>query len=467
MASSQVKGVSERPISIVGDQIVQNLIQVGESDGISPVSLDHTFYGVSPEGVVFSLASMKITETGTNTQTGNLQFNIFDSLGTSTPILEVGEGGMTISGGINVVGGSTTFETSTIEVADKDIVLASGAVANTDLDGGGVILGNTDSGIVSIIYDSTNDTWESSVGFNIASGHSLTIGSNETILSETGLDIGGVNLSSDGLTLSSEVSLGEEGLTIGDISLTTNDGLSIGNEISLNTSGMTLGSTDPVVIDSSGITIGSDLSLNTTTGLMIGDDLSLTPSGGLEIGDAISLTSSGGLSINDITLTTSGLNIGGTDPISLDPSGLSFPDLQLSTTTGLSISDNVSLTSNSLTIGPDEDVVVDNNGISLGSFGSFTKTGGVSLGTGLSLNMDNITIGDTDPTIVDDTSVSLGGKVLMNHDGLYLTNEDAAVYLGGTAWKIAFDPTTQNLLFQFYDSVSGTYVTKTEIKNST
>ena len=466
MSAAFVKGVSDRPISVVGDQIVQNLIQVGESDGVSPVTLDHTFYGISEDGVVFSMASLNITETGTNTQTGSLQFNVFDSTGTSVPVLQVGESGMTVSGGINVVGGNTTFETSTIEVSDKDIVLASGATTSTDLDGGGVILGTEESGTVEITYDSTNNVWDTSTGINIASGHALTIGTDGAVLSETGLDIGGVGLSSSGITLGSSVSLGEDGLTIGDISLTTDDGLTIGSEISLNTTGITLGSTNPVVIDTTGINIGSDLSLNTTTGLMIGTDLSLTPSGGLEIGTDISLTSSGGLEINDISLTTTGLNIGGNEPIILDTNGLSFTDLQLSTTTGLSISDHVNLNSSSLTIGPAEDVVIDNNGVSLGSFGSFTKTGGLSVGTGVNLTDDSITFGATEPTIIDDTSVALGSSVLMNHDGLYLTNEDAAVYLGGTTWKIAYDSVTQNLLFQFYDSASGTYVTKTEMKNS-
>jgi hypothetical protein len=466
MSAAFVRGVSERPISVVGDQFVQNLIQVGESDGINPVTLDHTFYGVSQDGVVFSLASMKITETGTNSQTGNLQFNVFDATGNSNPILAVGDDGLTVSGGINVVGGNTTFETSTIEVADKDIVLASGATSSTDLDGGGVILGNEVSGTVEIVYDSTRNAWDSSVGVNLAPGAAFTIGTDGAILSEEGVKIGDVNISSEGLALSSDVTLNEDGLTIGDISLTTLDGLTIGTEISMNTSGITLGSTDPVVIDTTGISIGTDLSLNKSTGLLIGDDLSLTPLGGLEIGDDISLTSSGGLEINDISLTTSGLNIGGASPISLDPTGLIFPDLQLSTATGLSISDNVGLNSTALTIGPAESVVVDNNGLSLGSFGSLTKTGGLSLGTGASMTSDSVTFGATDPTIVDDTSVSLGNDVLVNHDGLYLTNEDAAVYLGGTTWKIAYDSATQNLLFQFFDSASGTYVTKTEIKHS-
>lgn len=466
MSLSLIRGLSDRPASIVGDQYVQNLVQVGESDGLNPVTLNHTFHGISTEGVIFNLGSVTVSETGTNTQTGTLQFNVFDSNGNTTPVLEIGEEGMTVSGGINVVGGNTTFETSTIEVADRDIVLASGATTNTDLDGGGVIIGNDTSGTVELTYNADTNMWDSTVGLNIQSGHSLTIGTDGAILSESGLEIGDVNLSSDGLTLSTDVSLDEQGLTIGDISLTTNDGLAIGNDISLNTSGMTLGSTNPVVIDTGGISIGTDLSLNTTTGLMIGSDLSLTPSGGLEIGSDISLTSTGGLEINDISLTTSGLNIAGTDPISLDSSGLTFPDLQLSTSTGLAIADDVTLDSTALTIGPAENVVIDNNGISLGSFGSFTKTGGLSLGTGSSLTSDSISFGTTDPTVIDDTSVSLGSDVLLNHDGLFLTNNDAAVFLGGTTWKIAYDSTTQNLLFQFFDSVSGTYVTKTEIKNS-
>ena len=466
MSSAFVKGLSGRPLSVVGDQIVQNLIQVGQSDGVNPVSLDHTYYGVSEDGVVFSLASMTITETGTNTQTGGIQFNVFDSGGVSTPVLEVGGEGMTISGGINVVGGNTTFETSTIEVSDKDIVLASEATTITDLEGGGLILGNSESGTIEILYNGTDDRWESSTGINIASGNSLSIGSDEVILNDAGLNIGDVSLSSNGIELSDDVSLGDDGLTIGDISLTTTHGLNIGTEISMNTSGITLGSVDPVVINTTGINIGTDLSLNTTTGLMIGSDLSLTPLGGLEIGSDISLTSTGGLEINDISLTTTGLNIGGADPIALNPSGLTFPDLQLSTTTGLSISDNVSLDSTSLTIGPAEDVVVDNNGFSLGTFGSLTKTNGLEIGTEMSMTSDSITIGATESTIMDDTSLALGSDVLMNHDGLYLTNEDSAIYLGGTTWKIAYDSTTQNLLFQFFDSVSGTYVTKTEMKNS-
>lgn len=466
MSSAHIKDLSSRPTSVVGDQIVQNLTQAVQSDGINPVTIDHNFYGISEDGTVFTLASITVTETSANSQVGALNFNIYDSSGVATSILDVGSDGMTVAGGINVVGGNTVFETSTIEVADKDLVLASGATTLTDLNLGGLILGTDTSTEITILYDSALNYWNSNVGVNIESGHAFTVGTDETILDGTGLTIGDVSLTSGSLTLSSDVSLNTLGLEIGDISLSAASGLEIGTDISMNTSGITLGSIDPVIIDTTGISIGGDLSLNTTTGLTIGTDLSLTTAGGLEIGSDISLTVGGGLEIDDISLTSAGLSIAGIDPITLDQNGLSFTDLQLSTSTGLAISDDVVLNSTSLTIGPSEDVVIDNNGISLGSFGSFTKTGGLSLGTGSALSSDSITFGTTDPTIVDDTSVSLGSDILLNHDGLYLTSEDACVFLGGTTWKIAYDSSTQNLLFQFYDSVSGTYVTKTEIKNA-
>jgi hypothetical protein len=469
MSTAYIKDLSSRPTSVVGDQIVQNLSQAVQSDGINPVSIDHSFYGIAVDGTIFTLATMTVTETGPNTNTGAISFNVFGENGNKIPVLDVGSDGMTVDGGFNVTGGSTTFETSSIEVEDKDLVLASGASTLTDLNAGGLILGTPESTTITLLYDSALNYWSSNVGINVATGNAITVGTDEAILNGDGLTIGDVSLTSGSLTLSSDVSLNTLGLEIGDISLSAASGLEIGTDITMNTSGITLGSTNPVVINTTGMSIGSDLSLNTTTGLTIGTDLSLTTAGGLEIGTDISLTVAGGLAIDDIALTSDGLTIGNVNPITLDQDGLSFTDLQLSTTTGLSIADDVTLTSTSLTIGPSEEVIIDNNGISLGSFGSFTKTGGlVMAGGSATLEYDSIIFGSVvgEQTIIDDTSVALGSDILMNHDGLYLTNENASVFLGGTKWKISYDSTTENLLFQFYDSVAGTYVTKTEIKNA-
>ena len=60
MSTAYVKDLSRFPTCISGDQIVQNIIQVAQSDGIDAVSLDHDFYGISQEGRVFSLASFRV-----------------------------------------------------------------------------------------------------------------------------------------------------------------------------------------------------------------------------------------------------------------------------------------------------------------------------------------------------------------------------------------------------------------------
>lgn len=108
--TAYVKDLSLYPTSISGDQIVQNLIQVGQSDGIDPVSLDHDFYGISKQGQVFSMASFRVVESGPNTNTGTLELRVYNSSGVSVPILTIGEDGTTVSGSFNVKSEHTSLE---------------------------------------------------------------------------------------------------------------------------------------------------------------------------------------------------------------------------------------------------------------------------------------------------------------------------------------------------------------------
>jgi len=320
MSTLHVKDLSRYPTSISGDQIVQNLIQVGQSDGIDPVSLDHDFYGVSQYGQVFSLASIRAVETGPNTNTGYLEWHVYNSLGVSVPVLSIGEDGVTVTGSFNVKGEHTALETTSVVVEDKDMVLASGATSVTHLDQGGIILGTDESGTKSILYNSVSNNWASNIGINIDAAAAFTVGDTQTILDGTGLTMGEVSLSAGSLKLATDVSLETDGLEIGDVSL--------------------------------------------------------TPVGGLVIGDP-----NGPDAINSITVDKSGLTIG-------------------------------------------EDI---------------------SLGV--------------------ETGLSLGSDVLLDHQGLHLKDADAAVYLGETGWKIAYDSSSQHLVFEFYDSNSNSYVTKAEIKS--
>lgn len=317
--TAYVKDLSLYPTSISGDQIVQNLIQVGQSDGIDPVSLDHDFYGISEQGQVFSMASFRVVENGPNTNTGTLELHVYNSSGVSVPILTIGEDGATVSGSFNVKGEHTSLETTSVVVEDKDMVLASGATSLAHLDKGGIILGTEESGTKSMLYDAVGDNWTSNVGVNIDAAAAFTVGDTQTILDGTGLTVGEVSLTAGSLRLASDVSLETGGLQIGDISI--------------------------------------------------------TPLGGLVIGDP-----DGADAINSVVVDKSGLKIG-------------------------------------------EDV---------------------SLGV--------------------DTGLSLGSGVLLDQQGLQLKNTEAAVYLGETGWKIAYDASSQHLVFEFYDSNSNSYVTKAEIK---
>lgn len=319
MSTSYVKDLSRFPTSISGDQIVQNIIQVAQSDGIDAVSLDHDFYGISQEGRVFSLASFRVVESGPNTSKGTLELHMYNSEGLSVPVLTIGDDGMTVSGSFNVKGEITSLETTSIVVEDKDMVLASGAMSTSDLDGGGLILGTDDSGTKTLLYDYGLNSWTSNIGITVDTTGAFTIGDNQSVLNASGLTIGDVSLSEGSLRLSPDISLETGGLIIGDVSITPEGGFIIS---SLD-EGLGVNS---VVLDKSGLSIGDDIHLNVDAGL------------------------------------------------------------------------------------------------------------------------------------------SLGTDVLLDQEGLHLKNTEAALFLGETGWKIAYDSSTQHLAFEFYDSKSNSYVTKAEIK---
>lgn len=271
MSTAYAKDLSRYPTSISGDQIVQNIIQVGQSDGIDPVSLDHAFYGISEQGTVFSMVSFRVVESGPNTNKGSLELHVYNSEGVSVPILTIGEDGTTVSGSLNVMGGHTSFETTSVVVEDKDMVLASGAKSLADLDSGGIILGTSDSGTKTLLYDSVGDKWESNTGINVDAEAAFTVGDNQTILDGTGLTIGEVSLTAGSLSLSQGVSLDVAGLKIGDTSITPLGGLVIGSP-----DGSGVGS---VVVDNSGVTIGEEVSLGVESGLSLGSDILLDQQG--------------------------------------------------------------------------------------------------------------------------------------------------------------------------------------------
>ena len=95
-------------------------------------------------------------------------------------------GNVIISGDLTVSGDSTTLNVATLDVEDKNIVLASGATTNSAADGGGITLKGESNNNKTITWDITNANWTSSEHWNIASGKSFKI-NNTLVLDNTTL----------------------------------------------------------------------------------------------------------------------------------------------------------------------------------------------------------------------------------------------------------------------------------------
>lgn len=438
-----IKDITNHSYQICGKLFSGDFTQIVKQnhDG-SDLSLQHSFYSIDDDGVVKQLGGLSFSENSGGSVSLNL--NVTDSVsGESKPVLALSPEGMSISGGIDVVGGSTNFDTTSINVADFDITLGSGATASSQLDGGGIVLGTDASGEKTIRYSGATDSWSSNAGFNVQTGQSFTVNTDTVVLDEAGL-------------------------TISDIIL-SNSGLNIGNDVELNAASLTIGETDPVVLDASGLTVGNSLSLSTASGLQAGD-ISLDNNNGLVIGtgntalildgsglfvgDSIELSVTTGLTLGTINLSTLGLFVGA--------------DLELSQANGLVLSDvvlkNEGLTFESAT----GDVVLDDEGVYIGDTFSITKTGGLALGPGIQISDTSVSFGAApDETVLDDQALKLGEDILLNHDGLYVSNPNSAVYMGpSNQWKISFDSTSENIKFEYFDTNSSSYVVKMELKSS-
>lgn len=412
-----IKDITNHSYQICGKLFSGDFTQIVKQnhDG-SDLSLQHSFYSVDDDGVVKQLGGLSFSENSGGSVSLNL--NVTDSVsGESKPVLALSPEGMSVSGGIDVVGGSTNFDTTSINVADFDITLGSGATESSQLDGGGIVLGTDASGTRTILYSGGADSWSSNAGFNVETGQSFTVNTDTVVLDEAGL-------------------------TISDIVL-SNSGLNIGDEVVLNANSLTIGETDPVVLDASGLTVGNSLSLSTASGLKAGD---------------ISLDSNNGLVIGT-----------GNTALILDGSGLFVGDsIELSQANGLVLSDvvlkNEGLSFESAT----GDVILNDEGLYVGETFSITKTGGLALGPGLEISDTSISFGAApDETVLDDQALKLGEDILLNHDGLYVSNPNSAVYMGpSNQWKISFDATSENIKFEYFDAASSSYVVKMELKSS-
>ena len=88
-----------------------------------------------------------------------------------------------VGGDLTVNGTTVTFNTTVVEVEDISIEMGTLATTLAEVNGGGIILGPGTGGVIpSILYNSTGDIWETSIGLNVPTGESLTVGTTTEII---------------------------------------------------------------------------------------------------------------------------------------------------------------------------------------------------------------------------------------------------------------------------------------------
>ena len=98
---------------------------------------------------------------------------------------------MTVYGNLTVLGNSTFFNTETVTVEDKNIVLGTGAGTTALLDGGGITIGNATVANAQITYSNTHDGWVFNKNVHISNSAVSTNASTGALVVAGGLGIGG------------------------------------------------------------------------------------------------------------------------------------------------------------------------------------------------------------------------------------------------------------------------------------
>lgn len=107
---------------------------------------------------------------------------------------------LTITGDLTVNGTTTTIDTQTLQVEDKNIVLAYGNTSDVAADGGGItLLGTTNK---TFTWVDATDAWTSSEHINIASGKSYKINNTAIAAALPALTWGEVKNGKSGLVIS-------------------------------------------------------------------------------------------------------------------------------------------------------------------------------------------------------------------------------------------------------------------------
>lgn len=156
-------------------------IELGATSQVKQYLDANDFYienQIANRSVNINVKSGATTVTGITVAGNGQRVGIFNQSPTAT--LDVA-GDVRVAGNLIIEGVTTTVNTSVLDIEDKNITLGAAASPTDSLaDGGGITLkGNTDK---TILYSSSNETWNLSENLKLAAGKTLSIG-NDVIIS--------------------------------------------------------------------------------------------------------------------------------------------------------------------------------------------------------------------------------------------------------------------------------------------
>ena len=140
----------------------------------------------------FGMIKVKAEDVTSNSEKGSMQFAVATSgsNGSVENVLTITGGAaaasstVTIAGNLQVDGTTTTVNSTTIELDDKNIELAKGLGNDAAVDGGGITLVSS-QGNKTFNWVDSSDAWTSSENLELASGKKLIINSNDVLTQTT------------------------------------------------------------------------------------------------------------------------------------------------------------------------------------------------------------------------------------------------------------------------------------------
>jgi hypothetical protein len=204
-----INGTAVLSTSTLGSTVTDStLTRINSSNLRLTGSLEANGGTITSSATTFNLLNTTVTNANVLGAANTINF------GSSVATINLGTGttgaNVYVKGNLFVQGATTTISSTTVSIADLNIVLADGQSTTAGVNGAGVTLGSTG---ITWQYNNTGNNWESTENISIATGKTFKI-NNSSVLSSSAL--GSSVTSASGIVQVGTIGLGTwQGTTIG------------------------------------------------------------------------------------------------------------------------------------------------------------------------------------------------------------------------------------------------------------